>query len=112
MIHNEAKEIRARLAAIEGVQSVTRGWPKRLTALPVIAIHKSADAPVTFRDDREHITELEYTIRIFTDRAEDADAIAVEVDAVMENLGYVRTFSYDDDAQDVRMDALRYRKYV
>ena len=30
----------------------------------------------------------------------------------MENLGYVRTFSYDDDAQDVRMDALRYRKYV
>ena len=104
MIHNEAKEIRARLAAIEGVQSVTRGWPKRLTALPVIAIHKSADAPVTFRDDREHIAELEYTIRIFTDR--------VEVDAVMENLGYVRTFSYDDDAQDVRMDALRYRKYV
>ena len=96
MIHNEAKEIRARLAAIEGVQSVTRGWPKRLTTLPVIAIHKSADAPVTFRDDR----------------AEDADAIAVEVDAVMENLGYVRTFSYDDDAQDVRMDALRYRKYV
>lgn len=87
MIHNEAKEIRARLAAIEGVQSVTRGWPKRLTALPVIAIHKSADAPVTFRDDREHIAELEYTIRIFTDRAEDADAIAVEVDAVMENLG-------------------------
>ena len=64
MIHNEAKEIRARLAAIEGVQSVTRGWPKRLTALPVIAIHKSADAPVTFRDDREHIAELEYTIRI------------------------------------------------
>ena len=112
MIHNEAKEIRARLAAIKGVQSVTRGWPKRLTALPVIAIHKSADAPVTFRDDREHIAELEYTIRIFTDRAEDADAIAVEVDAVMENLGYVRTFSYDDDAQDVRMDALRYRKYV
>ena len=112
MIHNEAKEIRARLAAIEGVQSVTRGWPKRLTALPVIAIHKSADAPVTFRDDREHIAELEYTIRICTDRAEDADAIAVEVDAVMENLGYVRTFSYDDDAQDVRMDALRYRKYV
>ena len=112
MIHNEAKEIRAHLAAIEGVQSVTRGWPKRLTALPVIAIHKSADAPVTFRDDREHITELEYTIRIFTDRAEDADAIAVEVDAVMENMGYVRTFSYDDDAQDVRMDALRYRKYV
>ena len=107
MIHNEAREIRTRLCAIEGVRDVTRGWP-----LPVIAIHKSADAPVDLRDDREHIAELEYTIRIFTDRAEDADAIAVEVDAVMENLGYVRTFSYDDDAQDVRMDALRYRKYV
>ena len=112
MIHNEAEMIRARLSAIAGVQSVTRGWPKRLAALPVIAIHKSADTPVDFRDSREHVAELEYTIRIFTDRAADADAIAVEVDAVMENLGYMRTFSYDDDAQDVRMDALRYRKYV
>ena len=112
MIHNEARAIRERLAAIDGVKSVTRGWPRRLDVLPVIALHKSSDVPVDLRDDREHVAELEYTIRIFTERAEDADAIAVEVDAVMEDMGYVRTFSYDDDAQDVRMDALRYRKYV
>ncbi len=112
MIHNEAPAIRERLAAIEGVQAVTRGWPKRLDALPVIAVHKAADTPVCFRDDREHIAELEYLIRIFTNRAEEADAIAVEVDALMEDMGYVRTFSYDDDGEEARMEALRYRKYV
>lgn len=112
MIHNEAAAIRARLSAIEGVADVTRGWPKRLTRLPVIAIHKSSDVPVDLRDDREHIAELEYTIRIFADRADEADALAVEVDAVMENMGYLRTFSYDDDSGEARMEALRYRKYV
>lgn len=112
MIHNEAGAIRERLCAIDGVAAVTRGWPKSFAQLPCIAISKAGDTPVDYRDGRERIAELEYYIRIFTQRASDADAIAVEVDAIMESMGYTRTFSYDDDAQDVRMDALRYRKYV
>lgn len=112
MIHNEAPKIKERLQQIEGVKSVTRGWPKSFERLPCIAISKAADTPVEFADDREHLAELEYYIRIFTDRVQDADALAEAVDAEMEKMGYMRTFSYDDDDSDVRMAALRYRKYV
>ena len=51
-------------------------------------------------------------MRIFAHRAQQADALAVQVDAAMEDMGYTRTFSYDGDDADVRMAALRYRKYV
>ena len=112
MIHNEAETIRAALGAIEGVQHVTRGWPKRLECLQCIAVTKAADTPVDFRDDRAHLAELEYYVRVFADSAQQADAIAVLADAAMEALGYTRTFSYDDDDGRVRIAAMRYRKYV
>lgn len=112
MIHNEAPKIKERLQRLDGVKSVTRGWPKSFERLPCIAISKAADTPVEHADDREHLTELEYYIRIFTDRVQDADDLAEAVDAAMEEMGYMRTFSYDDDNSEVRMAALRYRKYV
>ena len=112
MIHNEAEAICLKLEAIEGVAYVTRGWPKRMERLPCIAVCKAADTPVAFRDDREHMAQLEYYIRIFTGRAKEADALTVLVDAVMEEMGYMRTFSYDDDQSDVRIAAIRYRKFV
>lgn len=112
MIHNEAPKIKERLSRLEGVKSVTRGWPKSFERLPCIAISKAADTPVQFKDDKEYLAELEYYIRIFTDRVSDADALAEAVDAAMEGMGYTRTFSYDDDDSDVRMAAMRYRKYV
>ena len=112
MIHNETESICARLSQLEGAAQVTRGWPKRFAQLPCIAVQKAADTPVSFRDDREHIAQLEYYIRIFADRAQQADVLAQAVNAAMEELGFTRTFSYDDDGQQVRMAALRYRKYV
>lgn len=112
MIHNEVEAITQRLGAIEGVQFVTRGWPKRMENLPCIAVAKAADMPVSFRDDREHVAQLEYYIRVFAAKAQQADGLAACVDAAMEEMGYVRTFSYDGDDADVRMAVLRYRKYV
>lgn len=112
MIHNEAEAIKAALGALEGVRSVTRGWPRSFERLPCLAISKASDTPVDFRDDREHVAQLEYYIRIFTNRAQEADTLAPLVDEAMERMGYTRTFSYDDDDADVRMAALRYRKYV
>ena len=112
MIHNEADAICERFRAMEGVRMVTRGWPKRPEERPCSAVHKAADAPAAFYGDREHIAQLEYYVRIFADRAAQADALASAADEVMEAMGYTRTFSYDDDSQGVRVDALRYSKYV
>ena len=111
-MHNEAAVILERLSGLEGVQMVTRGWPKRLGRLPAIALNKAADMPVDFRDDGGHITQLEYDVRIFADRAAQADALCQAVDAQMEALGYVRTMAYDDDSQQVRLAVLRYRRFV
>lgn len=112
MIHNEAEAIRERLSALDGVARVTRGWPRGMEKLPAIAVTKAADTPVVFRDDRAHVAELEYYVRIFAHRAQQTDALAEAVDAAMEEMGYTRTFSYDGDDVDVRMAALRYRKYL
>ena len=112
MIHNEADVICARLRQLDGAALVTRGWPKRRAQLPCIAVTKAADTPVAFRDDREHAAQLEYYIRVFACTAQQADELTAGVDSAMEELGYVRTFSYDSDDADVRMAALRYRKYV
>ena len=112
MIHSEAEAIRGRLSSLDGVRAVTRGWPRREELLPCIAICKAGDAPMSFADDGEHVAQLEYYIRIFAHRAQQADALAVQVDAAMEDMGYTRTFSYDGDDADVRMAALRYKKYV
>ena len=112
MIHSEAEAICTRLGALEGVKRVTRGWPRHMQQLPCIAVTKAADTPAAFRDDREHVAQLEYYIRIFADRAQLADELAQRVDSAMEDMGYVRTFSYDGDDAAVRMAALRYRKYV
>ena len=112
MIYNEAPAIKERLSQIEGVESVTRGWPKSFERLPCIAIAKAADTPTDFADDRAYLTELEYYIRIFSDRVAEIDMLIGDVDAAMEDMGYVRMFAYDDDDADVRMCAMRYRKYV
>ncbi len=112
MIHNDAERIKERLSALPGAAQVTRGWPRSLAQLPLIAVSKAADTPIDSRDDREYAARLEYYIRIFTSKAKEADELAESVDAAMEELGYVRTFSYDDDDSDVRIAAMRYRKYV
>lgn len=112
MIHNEAEAIREALSCIEGVACVTRGWPRQKEALPCIAISKAADTPMDLRDDGEHIAQLEYYIRVFAHRAQQADAIAAQADACMTQMGYTRVFAYDADDERVRMQALRYRKYV
>ena len=91
---------------------MTRGWPRQFDRLPCIAVSKAADTPADMRDDREYAAELEYYIRIFAHKAKEADALAERVDGQMEEMGYARTFSYDSDEPDVRMAALRYRKYV
>ena len=101
-----------RLGAIEGVRSVTRGWPRQFDRLPCVAVSKASDTTVDVRDDREYAAELEYYIRVFARRTKEADTLAEAVDAQMEALGYTRTFSYDGDEPDVRVAALRYRKTI
>ena len=106
----EGERIRAQLVQLEGVKAVTRGWPRRLDELPCIAVSKAAESPVDFRDDRARLSEIEFYVRVFANQAAQADAIAEQVDAQMEEMGYMRTFACDEDDEHVRIAAMRYRK--
>lgn len=114
MIYNHYDQLRTSLSKVAGVRSVTRGWPQSFASknLPCIAIQKASETPADFRDDGEHITEVEYYIRVFADKFEQADTIAPEVDKIMLRLGYQRTMTYDADDSSVRIIHMRYRIYV
>ena len=114
MTYNFFDEFRTALSKIETVKAITRGWPKSFASknLPCIAIVKASETPADFRDDREHITEVEYYIRIFADKFEQVDEIAPQVREIMERLGWQRTMTYDADDSAVRIVHMRYRKNV
>ena len=112
MMYGEAEKIRVRLAQLEGVKAVTRGWPRHLSALPCIAVTKAADTPVDFRDDRSRLTELEFYVRVFAEQTARAEEIAAAAEAAMEEMGYTRTFACDEDEDEVRIAAMRCRKIV
>ena len=107
----ETPALAAALGAIEGIQRVTRGWPKDFEKLPCAAITLAGDAPADYRDDGRRITELEYYIRVFTDQAVQRDGLCDAVDSVMAAHGYECTFRWEDDSADVRQTVMRYRKY-
>ena len=114
MIYNFYEELRTALSKVSGVKAVTRGWPKSFASknLPCIALEKASETPADYRDDREHVTEIEYYVRIFADKAEQTDALAPLVDTRMQKLGYQKTMTYDAGDSAVHICHMRYRKYV
>jgi hypothetical protein len=109
---DEIPLIRPALQAIHGVKRVTTEWPKDWAELPVITINEASNLPAVRYGDREHITELEYYIRVWGRAGAEVETVASKVDDVMVDLGYERTMTYDDDSADVRQKAMRYRKYL
>lgn len=111
MIYNEAERIRAALSEVDGIKTVTRGWPVTMQELPCVAVTKASQVPLRYADGAAHVSELEYYIRVFADTATEADA-AVEVDTAMEQMGYRMTFAGEMDDGDNCIRAMRYRRVV
>lgn len=112
VIYNEAERIRAALSAVDGIKTVTRGWPVTMQELPCVAVTKASQAPLRYADGAAHVSELEYYIRVFADTAAEADAAAVGVDTAMEQMGYRMTFSGEMDDENSCIRAMRYRRVV
>lgn len=112
MIHNELEEIRSALTQVPGVKSVTRTWPVGAYQLPCIAIARASQTPLDARDGSTYLSEVTVYVRIFTGTASEGDAIAPLADAQMEKLGYTCVFAADEDDGKVRIQAMRYRKFM
>ena len=112
---NDIDNVLAALGGISGVQLVTRGWPKTDPAtakLPAIAVQEAGNRPAAHADDDELVTEIEYYIRVFARTAGECDTLIVAAETVLRQIGYKRTFSYEDFGADVKMKVLRMRAYM
>lgn len=112
MLHDDKARIRAELLLIPGVARALLSWPEDWEQLPTIVISEASNRPWDNRDDQEYITELEYYIRVFADKASEIVEISSAVDDKMVELGYERHMTYEDDSAEVRQKALRYRTYM
>lgn len=112
MIKQELAGIKTALRGIDGVLLVATAWPKNFDTLPCIIIQLASEQGVDNRDDHEYLTEIEWYVRVFSNREGISLHLASEVKTAMENLGYVRTFRHDEGAADVRQTVFRFAKTV
>lgn len=105
---NEAARIIDALKQIPGL-TVTRGWPKSFAKLPCAAVALASDAIADRRDDIRYLTELEYYLRLFGDNQLQVDTALPQINAAMEQLGYERSFLWEESDGEIRQICLRYR---
>ncbi len=110
MYKNFAEEILDALAECKGVASVCRGWPGSFELLPCIAVSEASNEVAVKYGDTAYAEEAEYYVRIFTKKATEGDSIAVEVQKILEALDFERTFTYEDDNENVRQRLMRFSK--
>ena len=86
-------------------------YPQNWTRLPAISWRESGNRELSQADGREHLTELEYTIDVWSKSPAEAAAIAAEADARMLSMRMRRTYSEDlyDPTAGCHHRCLRYR---
>lgn len=80
--------------------------------MPCITVNEATNKPADYRDDSEHITELEYYIRVFATTSAEKQRIASAADDAMQELGYVRGMVWDDDGAEQKQKVMRYKTYL
>lgn len=83
------------LRAINGVKTVTEGWPNNKTSLPCITLMQASNVPNGHTDDRVYTTEVQYYLHIFAVKRDEVRKIADGIDATMEGQGYTLKNAYD-----------------
>lgn len=99
------------LGKIPKVKQARTSWPEDWAQVPCIILGEANNAPAVRYDNREHITELEYFVRVFAAGEAERQRIASDVDDVMMALDYERTWALDEDGSGIRQKAMRYRRY-
>jgi len=111
LIDDKPRIIRA-LSGIPGLARALPAWPDDWAALPCIVVSEAASRPVDYRDGVAWITEAEYCLRVFANRAAERADVASAADEAMRALGYERTMVWDDDREGTKHKAMRYKTYL
>lgn len=102
---NETDRITQAISDIEGIQSVTRGWPKQTAKLPCAALQLLERSAVDTRDNDVYLTRSRYLLRIFGQTLGACDALKDEIIAAMSALRYTleRVQETDNETAQLRM---------
>lgn len=102
---NETDRIIQAVAAIEGVRSVTRGWPKQDAQLPCVALQLLERSAADTRDNDVYLTRSRYLIRVFGPTLSACDALKDEIVSAMGALHYTleRVQETDHETAQLRM---------
>lgn len=109
-VRDEATRIADALRGIGGATVVTT-WPKAPETSPVILLTLAGERGADRRDDREYLTEHEYYVRVFSAKAADMCRVCAAVHEIMHDLGYERTFRWEEPSDGWRQTAARYKTY-
>lgn len=109
MYKNYSEDILTALEACKGARSICRGWPESFELLPCIAVSEASNQVERFYSTDEYILEAEYYVRLFTKKAKEGDSLAIEVEELLKGIGFDRTFTYEDDNENIRQRLMRFR---
>lgn len=108
MYKNHSEDILKALESVAEIKALTRGFPKSFEKLPCVAVSEASNEIWSSFDNIDYAGNAEYYVRIFSKGIN--DKIAEEVDRVLSEIGYARTFAYEDDNELVRQMVMRYRQ--
>lgn len=80
--------IRQTVGAAAGV---FHAYPATWAKVPLVAYRETGNRDHSRADGKEHLTELEYTVDIWSTSAEEAHTIAANIDDALSEVGFRRT---------------------
>jgi hypothetical protein len=108
---NLNKQVYDALCAISGVP-VHYFYPDDWSVLPCISYYMLSNTEHDRADDLEYTSEVNYQIDVWAKDHTVSDSIALQVDAVLQTVGFTRAFAGDlfEAATEIFHKTMRYRK--
>lgn len=111
-VREELEAVKDALKAQQGVRLVCTSWPKTFDTLPCVLILTAGEEAGDFRDDGEYLTRLEWYVRVFSRKESEQCALCDLVEEAMEQLGYRRTFRWEEGMTELHHTAYRFEKTI
>jgi len=108
MLITDTERVADALRAIPDLTQVTRGYPKRVEALPCASVAEADQRGAAWGDDDAYARRVAMDVRLYTVTSAQQDALTPLIDDAMRALGYRFELSYVDDTSEIRMAVLRY----
>jgi len=108
---NEKPLVWSTLETVEGFKKVFASFPTSFTQLPCISFYEVFNGIASAADDDEYLSEIVFMVDLWGNPVDELDELAIEVDAAMKGIGFIREFSADvnDADSDVIHKTMRFK---